>query len=83
MKVLGLHIDPWHNTGACVIVGDGTFPNLAFLSEERIDRVKDSRAFPAGSVRACMEELGVASLNEFDVVVMDYIEKPKRMTQWN
>lgn len=76
MKVLGLHIDPWHNTGACVIVGDGTFPNLAFLSEERIDRVKDSRAFPAGSVRACMEELGVASLNEFDVVVMDYIEKP-------
>lgn len=73
MKILGLHKDPWHNTGACVMVGDGPSPEFAFLSEERIDRVKDSRAFPAGSARACMDELGIGSVDEFDAVVMDYI----------
>jgi carbamoyltransferase len=75
MKVLGLHKDPWHNTGACVMVGDGASPDFAFLSEERIDRVKDSRAFPTGSTRACMNEMGVVSEGEFDFVVMDYIER--------
>ena len=74
MKILGLHKDPWHNTGACVMLGDGPSPDFAFLSEERIDRVKDSRAFPAGSARACMQELGIGSVDEFDAVVMDYIE---------
>ena len=76
MKILGLHKDPWHNTGACVMVGEGILPNFAFLSEERIDRVKDSRAFPNGSARACMDELGISSVDEFDAVVMDYIERP-------
>ena len=76
MKILGLHKDPWHNTGACVMVGDDSYPDVAFLSEERIDRVKDSRAFPAGSARACMAELGINTVDEFDAVVMDYIERP-------
>ena len=75
MKVLGLHKDPWHNTGACVMVGKGISPEFAFLSEERIDRVKDSRAFPSGAARACMKELNISSLDEFDAVVMDYIER--------
>ena len=75
MKILGLHKDPWHNTGACVMVGEGASPDFAFLSEERIDRVKDSRAFPTGSTRACMDELGIVSEDEFDFVVMDHIER--------
>lgn len=57
------------------MAGDGASPDFAFLSEERIDRVKDSRAFPAGATRACMDELGIASEDEFDFVVMDHIER--------
>jgi len=73
MIVLGLHKDPWHNTGAAMIRDDGDGPRIAYISEERLDRVKDSRAFPEQSVRACMRQLGVRSHQEIDVVVMDYI----------
>lgn len=77
MKSLGLHKDPWHNTGACAISGhDGEY-NIAFLSEERLDRVKDSRAFPQKSIEACMRHLDVPNISQFDAVVMDYIETDK------
>jgi carbamoyltransferase len=74
MIVLGLHKDPWHNTGACVISGPGPSPKISFLSEERLDRVKDSRAFPLGSTIACLAEVGVASVEDVDLIVLDYIE---------
>lgn len=73
MIVLGLHKDPWHNSGAAMIRDDGDGPRFAYVAEERLDRVKDSRAFPEASTRACMAELGVASLDEIDIVVLDYI----------
>ncbi len=73
MIVLGLHKDPWHNSGAAMIRDDGDGPRFAYVAEERMDRVKDSRNFPAASTRACMTELGVDSLDEIDMVVMDYI----------
>jgi carbamoyltransferase len=71
--VLGLHKDPWHSTGAAVIRADGDNVRVASLSQERCDRVKDSRAFPAAATRACLEELDVTSLADVDLVVMDYI----------
>jgi len=73
MIVLGLHKDPWHNSGAAMIRDDGDGPRFAYVAEERMDRVKDSRNFPATSTWACMAELGVDSLDEIDMVVMDYI----------
>jgi carbamoyltransferase len=74
--VLGLHKDPWHNSGAAVIREDRGRVRFASLSEERCNRVKDSRAFPALSTQACMEELGVASMDEIDLIVLDYIVAP-------
>ena len=72
--MLGLHKDPWHNTGACIIKDDGEKTNFAFLSEERLDRIKDSRNFPELSIKACMKQLDVKNYDEFDFIVMDYIE---------
>lgn len=77
IKVLGIHKDPWHNSGAAVICANAKGVEFATLSEERLDRVKDSRAFPALSTQACMETLGVESLDEFDAVVMDFIIHPQ------
>ncbi|NKB20132.1 MAG: carbamoyltransferase [Alphaproteobacteria bacterium] len=73
MIVLGLHKDPWHNSGATIIRDDGDGPQFAYISEERMDRVKDSRSFPECSTRACMEELGIEGIEEIDLIVLDYI----------
>ncbi|MFN0314722.1 MAG: carbamoyltransferase [Burkholderiales bacterium] len=73
MIILGLHKDPWHNTGAAIVRDDGEGPRIAYVAEERLDRVKDSRSFPQRSVQACMQELGVTRIEEIDLVVMDYI----------
>lgn len=73
--VLGLHKDPWHNTAAAMIRddNDGSGPRMAYVAEERLDRVKDSSAFPVRAVEACMRELGVDSVQQIDLVVLDYI----------
>ena len=76
MIVLGLHKDPWHNSGAAMIRDDGMGPRLVCIAEERLDRIKDSRAFPDMSTQACMRELGVRSVEEIDLVVLDYIRHP-------
>jgi carbamoyltransferase len=75
--VLGLHKDPWHNTGAAMIREDADGVRFANLSEERANREKDSRKFPMLSVQACMAELDVASIEEINLVVLDYIVKPR------
>lgn len=74
VTILGIHKDPWHNTGACIIKDDGTSKKMAFLSEERLDRKKDSRSFPDLSIQACMRQLNINSFDDFDMIVMDYIE---------
>jgi carbamoyltransferase len=76
MITLGLHKDPWHNSGAAIIRDDGSGPLFVNLAEERLDRKKDSRAFPQLSTTACMKQLGVASYGEIDTVVLDYIRTP-------
>ena len=82
MIVLGLHKDPWHNSGAAMIREDGDGVRFANLAEERPNREKDSRRFPNLSIKACMDELGVASTNEIDLVVMDYIIRPDWRNDW-
>src|SRR6266550_2625828 len=82
MVVLGLHKDPWHNTGAAIIREDPDGVRFANLSEERCNREKDSRKFPARSVQSCMAELNIASVSEIDLVVVDYIVKPRWNEDW-
>ena len=82
MVVLGLHKDPWHNTGAAMIRQSEDSLSFANLSEERANREKDSRRFPALSVEACMAQLGVSSMAEIDAVVLDYIIKPSWEKDW-
>lgn len=73
MKVLGLHKDPWHNSGASVVLKKNKKTVFINLSEERSNREKDSRKFPFLSTQACMKEAGIKNYNQFDVVVLDYI----------
>ena len=82
MIVLGLHKDPWHNSGAAMIREDGHGVRFANLAEERPNREKDSRKFPNLAIKACMDELGVASTDEIDLVVMDYIIRPDWRDDW-
>jgi carbamoyltransferase len=74
MIILGLHKDPWHNTGAAIIKSDHGEVLFANLSEERCDRVKDSRNFPMLSTEACMKELEIKSFDDIDLIVLDYIQ---------
>src|SRR5689334_10205041 len=82
MVVLGIHKDPWHNTGAAIIREAPDGVRFANLSEERCNREKDSRKFPLRSVRSCMAELEIASVSEIDLVVLDYIVKPRWTEDW-
>ena len=73
MFVLGLHKDPWHDTGAALIRRDGDRTDFVVVSEERLDRVKDSRAYPEKAIAACLNEFGLKSIHDVDLVVLDYI----------
>jgi carbamoyltransferase len=77
MLVLGIHKDPWHDTGACAIRFIDGKTEIAYIAEERLDRVKDSRHFPANSTRAVLEAVGASSVDDCDLVVMDYIINKK------
>ncbi len=82
MNVLGLHKDPWHNSGAAIVSEDAGGVRFANLSEERRNREKDSRKFPNLSVKACMQELGIEAADDFDLIVMDYIINPDWRSDW-
>ena len=66
MFVLGIHKDPWHNTGAALIRFENGKTDFVFVSEERLDRIKDSRAYPELSIRACLKEFGLSRMDEVD-----------------
>lgn len=74
MRILGLHREPWHDTGAAVLVDDGGGVKIVSITQERLDRVKDSRAFPGDAIDYCLKASGMSSLDEIDLVVSDYIE---------
>ncbi|NOU66740.1 carbamoyl transferase [Paenibacillus sp. LMG 31461] len=74
MIILGIHKDPWHNTGAAIIKEVDNEVQFAFISEERLNREKDSRVFPIKSILACMKQLNINSKDEIDLIVMDHIE---------
>src|SRR3954468_13137049 len=82
MVVIGLHKDPWHNSGAAIIKEDADRIHFANLREERANREKDSRKFPSLSLQACLNELDVSSTDDIDLVVLDYIVRPDWREDW-
>ena len=74
IAVRGIHKDPWHNTGASIVIERDGKVDVVYIAEERLDRKKDSREFPQKSVEACMKHAGLKSFDELDLVVMDYIK---------
>jgi carbamoyltransferase len=66
-----------------MIRGDANAVQFANLSEERCNREKDSRKFPNLSIKACMDQLGVSSMAEIDLVVLDYIIRRDWLNDWH
>lgn len=73
MYIMGIHKDPWHDTGAAIIKHDGHASEIFSVSEERLDRKKDSRRFPHGAIQACLSHFGLKSLDDIDLFAFDYI----------
>lgn len=76
MIILGLHREPWHDTGAAILIENKGEIKIVSVSQERLDRIKDSRASPKDAIEYCMNEFGIKSMDEIDLVVSDYIEVP-------
>lgn len=71
--VLGLHKDNWHDTGAAVVLPDNHGRRkVAHVSQERLDRRKHSRAFPNEATFECLREMGVPSIDDVELVVLDH-----------
>jgi len=75
MLILGVHREPWHDTGAAVLVERGGKVELVSVTQERLDRVKDSRAFPSDAIEYCLDAVG-AKQQDVDLFVSDYVEVP-------
>jgi carbamoyltransferase len=73
--VLGLKLDPWHDTGAALLYDDGRGVRVVALSQERLDRVKHSRAFPLQAINYCLKAAGLG-LEDLSLVVADFIVAP-------
>ena len=73
--VLGLKLNPWHDTGAAVIFEKDGHLQVFAISQERLDRVKNSRAFPRKAIDYCLDAAGLR-LSEVEYVVSDYIWDP-------
>ena len=76
-SVLGIHRDPWHDTGAALVWGDTSQRMLCTVSEERFDRKKDSRLFPVRSINACLESAGL-SIDDVDLTCLLYTSPSPR-----
>jgi carbamoyltransferase len=70
MNVLGIH-SFIHDSGACLLSGG----SLCAISEERLDRVKRSSAFPRLSIAYTMKTCGIRDINDIDLIVYDLFER--------
>jgi len=72
--VLGLKITA-HDTGAAIVVENNGSLRVVAVSQERLDRVKHSRAFPQTAIDFCLSEAS-CRLSDISLVVTDFIWAP-------
>ena len=70
MIVLGVHSFV-HDSGACVAGDQG----VCAISEERLNRIKQSPAFPNLAIAYVLKEYGIKNINQVDLVVYDMFER--------
>lgn len=80
--VLGLKLDPWHDTGAAVVLDGRAGPVVVAISQERLDRQKHSRAFPRAAIEYCLATAGLR-LQDLSLVVADFIAHPSVDDRWD
>lgn len=76
LLIIGLHRAPYHHTGAAVIKETDEGLEVVAISQERLDRIKDSGNNPDVAIDYCLNAVGVGSLDDVDLIVSDYIYKP-------
>ena len=74
--VLGLKLSPWHDTGAAIVFEEGAELRVVAISQERLDRVKNSRAFPEAAINYCLD-MAHCRLTDLSLVVSDFIVSPR------
>ncbi len=78
MIILGLHVE-MHNSGASVVWEDSNELQVVAISQERLDRVKNSSAYPDLAIKYCLTAAGISSVAECDHAVCDYFYRPRWM----
>lgn len=73
-SVLGIHRDPWHDTGAALVYTNLGKRQLVSVSEERLDRVKDSRNYPEKSIQYCLQDACFDSFDDINLFCADFIQ---------
>ena len=76
MIILGVH-SKLHHTGACIVREKGESLEVVAISQERVDRVKDSSAYPGEAIEYCLNAFNLKSLDECDHIVFDYFYNPQ------
>jgi len=69
MNILGLKTEG-HDTGAALIKSNGDNLDVVAISEERLDRIKHSYAYPILSIGYCLDAFEL-ELNDIDIICID------------
>ena len=80
---IGIHRDPWGNTGASAVCEINNERKIICLTEERFDREKDSRKYPQNSLKECLDFLGIKNFNDADAIACDYIVRKSWSEDYN
>ncbi len=68
MKILGLHVTGGQSSAALLVDGQV----VAAVSEERLNRIKQSRSFPRKAIAYCLQEAGLERPDELDTIAVSW-----------
>lgn len=80
---VGIHRDPWHDTGASAVCEVDGERRIICLTEERFNREKDSRGYPLHSLNECLRFLGLDNFGDVEAIASDYIIRESWTEDYN